>query len=66
MKWKERKRKHDDAHNPMGGKGKRATKPKGDRKLSKAFIEKFYIDPLKTELLIKHGHATKGNSAGAE
>lgn len=28
MKWRERKRRHDDVHNPMGGKGKRATRPK--------------------------------------
>lgn len=28
---RERKRKHDDAHYPLGGKGKRATKPKNPK-----------------------------------
>lgn len=56
MLWKERKPRHDDEHFPMCGKGKRAIMPKGKRKKkpSKEFIEKNYIDPLKTELLERY------------
>lgn len=63
MKFRERKRKHDDAHIPMGGRGKRGTMPKKKRddKPSREFIEKWYIDPLKSELLNRHYPVKKYN-----
>lgn len=56
MRWKERKRKHDDAPRygadglRRGGKSRKHAKP------SREWIEKMYLDPLKTELLIKYGY----------
>ncbi len=42
MKFKERKRRHDDAHRPLGGKGNRAKMPKSNAAPtpSKNYIER--------------------------
>lgn len=38
MKWKERKRRHDDEHRPLTGRGARANKPKSAQEAPAAML----------------------------